>query len=142
MTSSSTFLKFIDTPIDRTNLTLVFDISAGVSRSYVPKDFHHAVFELIHSLAYPGIQATQHLLTASYVWPSINTDIRKWTHSCGHCQKSKIQQHTVTPLSAFTKPDLRFDYVHIYFVGLLPLSNVACTYLLVSIHSLVGQKLS
>ena len=126
--------------MDRTNLTLVYNISVGVPRPYVPKDFHHTVFQLLHSLAYPDIQAIQHL-TASYVWPSINTDIRKWTYSCVHCQRSKIQQHAVTPLSTFAKLDARYDYIHIDFVRLLPPSNFACTFLPVSIDSQVGQRL-
>ncbi len=85
-----------------------------------------------HSLSHPGIRATQRLLTTRYVWPSINADVRRWTQSCLQCQRSKVQCHTVTPLSTFATPDARFDKVHIDIVGPLPPSN-GCTYILTCI---------
>ena len=35
----------------------------------------------------------------------MNTDVRKWTHSCVQCQRAKVQQYTVSPDSTFTTPD-------------------------------------
>ena len=46
-----------------------------------------------------------------------------WTKSCLQCQRSKVQRHTVTPLSTFATPDARFDQVHIDIVGPLPPSR-------------------
>ena len=70
-----------------------------------------------------SIRATQRLLTDRYVWPGIKADSRKWTRTCLKCQKSKVQCHTVTPLSTFATPDARFDRVHIDIVGPLPPSQ-------------------
>ena len=84
------------------------------------------VFNSLHSLSHPGIRATQKLVTALYVWPGINSDVRKWTKSCLECQRSKVQRHTFTPLGTFATPDARFNNVHIDLVGPLPSSNGYC----------------
>ncbi len=81
--------------------TIICDTSTGVSRPIVPASFHQAVFDSLHSLSHPGIRVTQRLLTARYVWPSINADVRRWTRSCLQCQRSKVQSRTVTPMSMF-----------------------------------------
>ena len=93
--STSSSLKFTDIPIDGIDTTLVCDTSTDVLRPYVPKGFRYKVFELLHSLSHPGISATQHLVNSSYIWPNMNTDVRKWTRSCVQCQRAKVQQHTV-----------------------------------------------
>lgn len=46
-----------------------------------------------------------------------------WTRACIPCQRSKVQQHTVTPLCSFPLPERRFDIVHIDLVGPLPPSH-------------------
>ena len=51
-------------------------------RFYVPQPFCRAVFDALHYLSHPGIRATQCLVTARYVWPRINADVRKCTRSC------------------------------------------------------------
>ena len=99
------------------------DVSTGVPRPYVPEAFRQAVFNSLHSLSHPGIRATQRLITTHYVWPGMNSDIRKWTRSCLQCQCSKVQRHTVAPFGSFGTPDVRFDKVHIDIVGPLPPSN-------------------
>ena len=85
--------------------------------------FRRAVFDALHSLSHPGIRATQRLLTSRYVWPGINADVRKWARSCLQCQRSKVHRHIITPLSTFSKPDVRFDQVHLDIVGPLPPSK-------------------
>ena len=96
---------------------------------YIPAGFRCTVFDALHSLSHPGIRATQRLLTAWYVWPSISKDVAQWTRSCQQCQLCKVQRHTVTPLSTFSTPDTRFDLIHIDIVGPLPPSE-GCSYLL------------
>ena len=71
----------------------------------------------------------QKLITARFVWPGINADVRRWTRSCVQCQRAKIQRHSTTPLTSFPTPDARFDVIHIDLVGPLPLSH-GYTYLL------------
>ena len=108
---------------------ILCDTSTGSQRPLVPSQWRRTVFESLHGLSHPGIRATQRLITARYVWPGINADVRRWARSCTQCQRSKIQRHTVTPLSSFTTPDARFDTVHIDLVGPLPPSR-GFTYLL------------
>lgn len=57
----------------------------------------------------PHVTLNLQLCLAKY----INTNVRTWTHNCVQCQKSKVQHHTVTPLSTFVVPDNQFDHVHI-----------------------------
>ena len=95
----------------------------------VPARLRRAVFDALHSLSHPGIRATQRLVTSRYVWPGINKDVRRWAQTCLPCQRSKVQRHTVTPLSTFTPPDARFNNIHLDIVGPLPTSN-GFTYLL------------
>ena len=68
-----------------------------------------------------------------FVWPGINSEVRKWAHSCIQCQRSKVHQHSIIPLGTFATPDAYFDHVHIDLVGPLPLSN-GCVYLLTCIE--------
>lgn len=74
-------------------------------------------------LPHTGIHATQRLITARYMWPSINADVRKWAHSCLQSQQSKVQRHTLTPLATFATPDARFDRIHLDLIGPFPPSR-------------------
>ena len=86
-------------------------------------------FNSLHNLSHPGVRATQRLITARYLWPGMNTDVRQWTRIYPQCQTVKVHRHTRSPLSRFLPPDARFDHVHIDLVGPLPTSQ-NCTYLL------------
>ena len=120
---SSTSLQLESVPLSISESTILCDTSTGVARPVVPKDFRRAVFVSLHNPSHPSIRATQRLLTARFVWPSIKADSRKWTRTCLQCQKSKIQHHTVIPLSTFTTPGTRFDHIHVDIVGPLPCSQ-------------------
>ena len=122
-TSSSSALQFTTVPHPTTSTTLVCDTSTGTLRPFVPVDFRRAVFNSLHSLSHPGINATQRLIADRFVWPGMNADIRAWTKSCLRCQRAKIQRHTTTPLSTFATPDARFRQIHIDIVGPLPPSH-------------------
>ena len=86
--SNSTSLKLAPVAIREHEVTvpLVCDTSTGTSRPYLPPPFRYSTFELLHSFSHPGIKATQRLVTKSYVWPGMNSDIRKWTQACLKCQ--------------------------------------------------------
>ncbi len=71
----------------------------------------------------------ERLITARYVWPGINADVRRWTRSCVQCQRAKVHRHSSAPLSSFPSATARFDVVHIDLVGPLPPSR-GFTYLL------------
>ena len=101
---------------------LYCDTSTG-TRPLVPLPWRCIVFDSLHGLSHPGIQATQKLITARFVWPGINADVCRWTRSCIQFQYAKVQRHTTAPLSTFPVPDTHFDVIHIDLIGPLPLSQ-------------------
>ena len=103
--SSTSSIKLQPLPLPTSDLTLLCDMSTGVPRPYIPQQFRQTVFDSLHSLSHPSIRATQHLITARYIWPNINKDVHKWARCCIQCQKSKIHRHTTAPLGKFTTPD-------------------------------------
>ena len=129
---TTTSLKSKAMPLPTSDGTILCDMSTGIPRPYVPKQFRRDVFDSLHQLSHPSIRATQHLIVTRYVWPGINVDVRRWAKICLHCQKSKIQRHTVAPPGTFMTPDSRFDNIHIDIVGPLPPSK-GYTYLLTCI---------
>ena len=116
-------------PLANSTDPLYCDTSTGTQRPIVPLPWRRIVFNSLHGLSHPGIRATQKLITARFVWPGINADVRRWTRSCIQCQRAKVQRHTTAPLTAFPVPDARFDVIHIDLVGPLPPSR-GFTYLL------------
>ena len=129
--SASPF-KWQDHPVPTSDSTVVCDVSTGKPRPFVPHQFRRPIFDSLHNLSHPGISATQRLITDRYVWPNINSDVRKWAKTCAQCQRSKIQRHVYAPLSTFQPPTSRFSHVHLDLVGRLPPSN-GYTYLLTCI---------
>ena len=127
--SPTTTLVIEAVPLDNSPHPLYCDTSTGNQRPIVPLPWRRTVFDSLHGLSHPGIRATQKLITSRFVWPTINSDVRRWTRSCIQCQRAKIQRHSNTPLSSFPTPDARFDVVHIDLVGPLPPSR-GFTYLL------------
>ena len=91
--------------------------------------------QVLHSLAHPGIRATQRLVTQCYVWFGINADIRQWAHSCLQCQRAKVHRHANSSTGTFTTPDTRFDLVHIVLVGPLPPSDGLCVDMCGPVHT-------
>ena len=110
-------------PLTPTGLTLMCDTSTGKHRPIVPPAIRRLVFDSLHSLSHLGIAATRRLITARFIWPHINRDVRQWAKACLSCQQSKVSKHTSTPLSAFAPPSARFDAIHLDLVGPLPHSN-------------------
>ena len=127
--SPSTSLTVEAIPLPNSSVPLYCDTSTGKQRPLIPPAWRRTVFDSLHGLSHPGIRATQKLITAHYVWPGINTDVRRWTRTCLHCQRAKVQRHCNPSPSPFPTPDARFDVVHIDVVGPLPPSR-GYTYLL------------
>ena len=121
--SSNRSLKFDDKILPACADTIVFDMSTGTPRPYVPSQYRRQVFDALHSLSYSGIRSTQKLVTSRYVWPEMNTDVRRWARSCEQCQRSKVNRHNHTPFQEFETPQARFDRIHIDIVPPLPPSN-------------------
>ena len=124
---SSLKVEFI--PVLMSTDTILCDTSTGPPRPLVPRAWRRPVFDSLHGLSHPGIRATRQLLASRYVWPEMNADVRRWSRTCIQCQRTKVQRHTVNPLSSFSTPEARFDTVHIDLVGPLPPSR-GYTYLL------------
>ena len=128
--SPNTSLKIEAVPIACSPTdTILCDTSTGTQRPLIPLDWRRVIFDSMHGLSHPGIWATQKLITARFVWPGVNADVRRWSRSCIQCQHSKIHRHTIAPLQSLPLPQARFDIVHIDLIGPLPPSQ-GFTYLL------------
>lgn len=104
------------------NFEIYCDISTGRSRPYLTKAFRREAFNSLHGLSHPGTKATVRLVTQRFVWPDIRRDCRRWARECTECQRNKISRHTLSPISSFHTPSLRFSHVHMDIVGPLPFS--------------------
>jgi len=108
---------------------LYCDISTGTPRPLVPVVLRRKLFMQLHSHSHPGVRASRRLLSRSYVWSKLSRDVGSWARSCLHCQRSKVQRHTRTPVPSIHVPSRRFSSLHVDLVGPLPPSN-GYTYLL------------
>ena len=70
--------------------TVWCDVSMGRPRPLVPVSMRRVVFESIHSLAHPGIRASQRMLTSRYVWSGCARDINTWCRECQQCARAKV----------------------------------------------------
>lgn len=113
-------LKLEKIPFPSGQGTIWADTSLQVPRPFVPKSLRRVVFDSLHSLSHPGVRATRRLLTARYVWTSINSDSNAWTRTCLACQRAKVHRHTISPIGNFLVADRRFSHVHLDLVGPLP----------------------
>ena len=121
MSSSSLLMK--EFPLPLSTGTLLCEISTGNPRPYVPASYRRLAFDSLHSIAHPGIRASQRFVTQRYVWPGIQKDVRLWTRICHQCQQAKIHRHTKAPISTFDNQDARFEHILIEIAGPLPQSN-------------------
>ena len=110
-------------------VTILGDTSTDQFRSLVPQKFRKAVFDIVHSLAHPGIKSTQKAISQRYVWAGMHHDVKLWCRSCIACQQSKIQRHTISPLQSFPPSSEKFQHIHVDIVGPLP-ESCGCSYLL------------
>jgi len=106
-----------------TDLHVHCDISTGRPRPFVPIDFRRTVFDKLHGLSHPGPSTCAKLVSARFVWPGMQKEIRLWARSCPGCQRAKISRHVTAPLSTFNPPERRFSSIHIDLVGPLPPSQ-------------------
>ncbi|GFS61473.1 transposon Tf2-9 polyprotein [Trichonephila clavipes] len=121
--ASGTSLELKKVTFPNSSTEIMCDLSTGTARPYIPKQHRQDVFSAMHNLSHPGIRRSVHLMKQRFVWPSISSDVAKWTRHCLACQKSKIHRHTRSPLSSFQEPSQRFDHVHLDLIGPLPPSN-------------------
>ena len=120
---SDNSLQISTQKLPKSNRTILVDTSTGIARPLVPIAFCRKVFDLLHSLAHPGIKSSQKLISQRFVWPKIHIDVRDWIKAYVPCQRTKVHRHNVTPLQKCTTLDERFSHVHLDLVGPLPASE-------------------
>ena len=49
------------------DIKLICDVSTGVTRPVVPKEFRRRVFDAVHSLSQAGMRATKRLITKRWL---------------------------------------------------------------------------
>lgn len=64
-----------------------------------------------------GFERMKNNIQKFFHWPTMITDIRKFTQDCKICEKVKINKHTKCPMQITASGDKFFDHVFIDFVG-------------------------
>ena len=108
---------------------LIVDMSTGKPRPLLPASWTRRMYNINHNLAHAGARAMCRQICDRFVWHGMSREIRYWTHTCTACQRAKVSQHVVAPLTPLPMPDKRFDSLHVDIVGPLPASQ-GFTYLL------------
>lgn len=124
LTSKTSSLRLDTRIIGQSSKQIYCDVSGnGQPRPFIPKHHRVSVMHAVHDLSHPGVRATRKLISAKFVWPSMNKDVSQFVRSCDRCQRSKINRHTHAAFGEFGVPRGRFSHVHIDLVGPLPPSN-------------------
>ncbi|PIK54100.1 gag-pol polyprotein [Apostichopus japonicus] len=90
----SSSLKLTDVPLPAAEGTITCDVSTGTARPYIPQQFRRAVFDSLHSLSHPGINATKRLITQRYIWSKYTKMSRI---GANHALSVNKLRFTVTP---------------------------------------------
>ena len=88
---SSTTSPLVVEAIPPATLVILYCMTPLQDCPLVPLPWRRIVFDSLHGLSHPGILATQKLITSSFMWLGINSNVRCWTRSCVQCQHAKIQ---------------------------------------------------
>ena len=59
-------------------IKFICDVSTGVPRPVVPKEFRRRVFDAVHNISHAGTRATRRLITKQWVWKGMQSDISSW----------------------------------------------------------------
>ncbi len=110
--------------------SLLCNVVRGITRPLVPLVDMPAVFHTIHSVAHPGICATQRMVFARFVWKGVGKDVAAMCRDCQQCQRGKVHKQPAAPLHAIPVPARKFSHVHVDLVGPLPASSDGHMYLL------------
>ena len=105
------------------NIPILADVSTKNVRPIVPVTFRKIIFDSFHNTAHIGANATIKVISQRYVWPKMNSEIRKLARYCKTCQLSKVSRHTIAPLQKFPPSSGRLQDIHCDLVGPLPPSH-------------------
>lgn len=120
---NETSLRIKKIQLPHSNIPLYCDVSTSTPRPFVPKTLRKQIFDCLHSLSHPGVNASAKLVAERYVWPGIRKDVREWAQACIPCQRTKINKHVAAPLGTYELPRARFQFIHIDLIGPLPISQ-------------------
>ena len=101
-------------------------------RPYVPYQLSQKFFEKSHNSYHPGSKQTQRMVCESFVWPYMESDIKKWVQQCDPCHRAKVTRHNRTIVQSIPNNVEKIAAVHMDLVGPLPI-NQGYTYLLAMI---------
>ena len=119
-------------PISNSNLILLVDVSQGYPRPILPPNLQDCIIWHYHNMSHPGIRATQRLVCQRYVFSGMKRKIKDLIKTCVACQRSKVNCHTVSPITSIPMPSARFTKLQVDICDPFP-SSQACSYLLVCI---------
>ena len=111
-------------------LQLLCDFSTGLPRPLLPPAFRMAAFTAVHSLAHPGIIATQRLMSTRWLWAGMAVDTPRWCRDCQRCQRAKVTKQPRATLQPMVILALRFSHLHLDLVGPLLRSAEGCNHIL------------
>ena len=118
---STTALQFEKILIPGTSVELYCDTSSGKPRPYVPPPLRRQIFNSLHSLSHPGIEATAKIVSKRFVWPAIQKTAALGPELVNPASARNFPD-TITPVGNFTLPRACFLHVHIDLVCPLPSS--------------------
>lgn len=108
---------------ENSGVEIICDVSLGRPRPVIPTSLQQTIFDTMHGWSHPGAKVTIKLISRSFVWQRMKSDIRRMVKECQQCQRAKICRHTRAELEKFPVPDSRFEHVNIDIVGPFPRSS-------------------
>ncbi|XP_076766665.1 uncharacterized protein LOC143433263 [Xylocopa sonorina] len=88
------------------NDELYCDSVTSTLQPFVTKPFRRQAFASLHELSHPGAKATAKLVAQRFVWPA-----------------HEISRHVSALTGQFRSLSSRFEHVHVYIIGPLPISQ-------------------
>jgi hypothetical protein len=103
--------------------SLLGDVSTGVFHPLVPIQYREEVFQSLHSIHHPGVQATRRLIAARFCWQQMAKTITLMARACLFCQRGKVHKHVHLQPAEIPVSHRRFAHIHVNLVGPLPPSR-------------------
>ena len=105
-----------------------FEDALGCSRICVPQSLHVSIMTGVHEApgdaAHGGYHKTYNRIAATYYWPRMARDIKRFVQTCDICQKIRPRRHApyglLQPVMIPTRP---FDTISMDFIMELPDSD-------------------